>query len=349
MPDQTLVLLTPAFAAYEGDAWLPGVEAFVRASNEIHPGLKIIVISFHFPVQVEREYNWYGNRVVAIGGAHKRGKIRSLMRWKQVWSELDRIRAKHNIVGIFSMFCSECAFVGHFYARRHNLKHRIWVMGQDARKSNNQVRRIRPKPEELICISDFLLREFERNHGIRPAYMIPYGMPETIQASQRERDIDILATGSLIALKQYDWLIELVGHLLPVHPKIHAVLVGEGEERRHLEGLIHQKNLQHHIRLAGRIPHAEVLAMMRRSRLFFHPSSYEGLGLVCLEALSVGTEVLSRCRPFDREIPHWHIADTLPQMKEAAAQLLDAHSEPFVTVPFEAKAMAKEVLECFGL
>lgn len=349
MPDNVLVVLTPAFAAFEGDAWLPGVESFVRACKEVQPDLKIEILSFHFPVREDRRYAWYGNEVIAFGGEHKKGKIRSIMRWKQVWAELDRIRLKGGLVGIFSMFCSECAFVGHYYARRHKLQHRIWVMGQDARKSNNQVRRIRPKPEELICISDFLLREFERSHGIRPAFMIPYGIPEMKSLPDKTRDIDILAVGSLISLKQYDWLIEVVEHLLPRFPRLHAVLVGEGEERGFLEGLIRQKRLQHHVRLAGRIPHQEVFSIMQRSRLLLHPSSYEGLGLVCLEALSAGAEVLSRCKPFDRDIEHWHIADSLNDMKAMAEQILSASSELFTSIPFEANTTAAEVLRLFDL
>jgi glycosyltransferase involved in cell wall biosynthesis len=350
MAEPVFIVLTPAFAAFEGDAWVSGVEDFVRGCNQVAPSLKIKVLSFHFPVKDESEYTWFGNDVVTFSGAHKRGKIRSLMRWKHVWARLDSIRARHEIVGMLSIFCSECAFVGHYYARRHGLNHKIWVMGQDARKSNNQVRRIRPKAEELICISDFLVSEFERNHSIRPQHMIPCGiLKDHFSESSVPRDIDILCVGSLIPLKQFELLIDVVKELRIDFPNINAYLVGGGPERKGIETAIHAAGLQHHIHLTQRIPHDEVLSMMKRCKVLLHPSSYEGLGLVCLEGLASGAQVISFCKPFDREIQNWHVVSSLDDMIVQSRKLLQEPILGECVMPFEAKETANGILNLFGL
>src|SRR5215217_1528660 len=205
-----LIILSPAFAANESDNWLPAQQHFVRAVNRNFPALKVIILTFHFPVQQQREYEWHDNRVITFSSGMK-GKINSLILWKRVWSELKHLNRDHRLIGIFSFFCSECAFIGHYFSRRYRLKHYIWVLGQDARKENYQVRRIKPSADELVCISDSLVREFEKNHGIRPAHMIPIGVTAaTAIDTTVKRTIDLIGAGSLIPLKQYDVFIEVV-------------------------------------------------------------------------------------------------------------------------------------------
>ncbi|MBK9485561.1 MAG: hypothetical protein IPO01_10185 [Chitinophagaceae bacterium] len=63
------------------------------------------------------------------------------------------------------------------------------------------------KAEELIALSDFLQTEFEKNYGIKPAFVIPPGIDSKQFISPiKEKDIDLLAAGSLIPLKQFEIL-----------------------------------------------------------------------------------------------------------------------------------------------
>ncbi len=41
----------------------------------------------------------------------------------------------------------------------------------------------------------------------------------------------------------------------------------------------------------------QVLKRMQRSKIFVHPSAYEGFGVVCLEALYAGAQVVSFVKP----------------------------------------------------
>jgi len=332
---KTLVFLSPAFAAYEGDNWLPSQANLVRTINKLYPSLKIVILSFHYPVTVQ-PYEWYGNRIIPFGN-NKTGKWQTVLRWRKVWNCLRSLKQQENILGIFSFFCSESAFAGHYFAQRNGLKHFIWVLGQDAKPGNKQVRRIKPAANELVCISDFLQNEFHRNYGIQPKHVIPIGIvPEYFSSVKPDRDIDLLGVGSLIPLKQYELLIDAVQIMVQQRPTLRAVIVGGGPEFGALQQKIEALQLEKNIRLVGEKSYGATLEWMQRSKLLLHPSAYEGLGMVNLEAIYTGAHAISFCQPFDHEIPHWHIVKDTAQMADKALHLLqnadtDYHSQqPFL-------------------
>src|SRR4051812_39745344 len=143
---ETLVILTPAFAVND-ENWLAPQAEFVRKVNELLPALHIVILVFHFPIVQQRRSTWFGNDIVAFNGGRK-GGFKSLFRWAGVWRELKKIKREHSVLGLFSFFCSESAFIGHYFALRYKLKHYLWVLGQDARKDNNQVARMKPNAGE---------------------------------------------------------------------------------------------------------------------------------------------------------------------------------------------------------
>lgn len=346
---RTLVILSPAFAEQESDSWLPGQEGFIRMLNKIYPKLKIIILTFHFPLVSEKKYSWHGNEVIAFNG-NMRGGWQSVKRWQQVWSTLKTLSKTYPLVGIFSFFCSECAFVGHYFSRLHHLPHYIWVLGQDAKADNKQVKRIRPAADELITISDFLVREFEHNHHIKPQHVIPIGIDATqFPAIHNERTIDILGVGSLIKLKQFDVFLDVVQAITEKLPHLKVMLCGDGPEEPFIRNKIVALQLQDKITLAGKLPQPEVISLMQRSKILLHPSAYEGFGMVCAEALYAGAHVVSFCKPMDRDVSHWHTVENVPEMIKQTLALLQLESladHPVMT--FAMEDTAKQIMQRFG-
>jgi hypothetical protein len=70
-------------------------------------------------------------------------------------------------------------------------------MGQDADKTNQYVKRIRPGDQELIAISDFIKEEFQKNHNITPKHIIPIGVKP--QSGPGKRDIRLIDTTKAIS------------------------------------------------------------------------------------------------------------------------------------------------------
>jgi glycosyltransferase involved in cell wall biosynthesis len=196
-------------------------------------------------------------------------------------------------------------------------------LGPGCKKNNNYVKRIPPRSDELAVLSDFLQDEFEKNHGIRPGHVVPPGINSKQFGKEiLKKDIDIVAAGSLIPLKQYDIFIEAIAEVRKQVPGLTAMLIGEGPEKSKLQSLIAKHELESNIILTGELSHADTLKMMQRTKIFLHPSSYEGFGIVCLEALCAGAHVISFVKPMHTEIINWHIASGQQDMIQKSIEIL---------------------------
>ena len=217
---EILIILSPGFPESEADSTcLPMQQQFVRALKEMHPELDIVVLTFQYPYH-RKEYNWFEIKVIPFGGRNKGGFHKLLLRNK-INSTLKKLYRERKIVGLFSFWYNECAFIGKKFAAKYGVKHYCWILGQDARKGNKYPKLLPPLSNELVALSDFIQNEFERNHGIKPQFVIPPGIDETLFSSiPKEKDIDLLGVGSLIPLKQYDIFLEIVMELKKQMPRI---------------------------------------------------------------------------------------------------------------------------------
>lgn len=318
---KTLVILTPGFAKDETDSTcLPLQQQLIKALKEINPQLNIIILSFNYPFHTEK-YTWFNTTIIPFNNK-TRGLHKLLLRLK-VNSVLKNIHKESSIAGLLSFWYGECAAIGSRFANKHDLKHFCWILGQDAKKENRYPLRSRLRSDELVALSDFLQTEFEKNHGVKPGHLIPAGINTQFFNNEKEKDIDILAVGSLIRLKQYDIFVETVAEIKKQIPGIRAMLIGKGPEKDKLQKLIAQLGLPSNIILAGELPYPEVIERMQRAKVFLHPSSYEGFSGVCLEAVYASGHVISFCKAMEQEIEHWHVASSKEEMIQKAIAILE--------------------------
>ncbi|HET9276946.1 MAG TPA: glycosyltransferase [Flavitalea sp.] len=326
-PRKTLVILTPAFPGSESETvWVRPKQLFVRKLQESFPSLQIIILSFNYPFHTS-EYRWHGISVFGFNGMYTR-KLKRLYLWIRVWRKLKELNKQLSLLGIFSFWCGECALVGKKFADRYGLKHFTWISGMDAKKENKLMKWIRPDENELVAMSFFLQNEFQKNHLVKPRHVIPIGIDpfEYSEITADSRDVDILGVGTLNPFKQYDVFINIIKDITVSFPEVKAVICGEGDDRPRLEAMIKELRLENNISLTGLIPHADVLNLMQRSRVFLHPSSYEGFGAVCLEALYAGAFVISFCDPMHLSVDRWHIAKNPGEMKNKAMEILESNN-----------------------
>jgi glycosyltransferase involved in cell wall biosynthesis len=346
---QTLVILSPGFPENEADSTcLPFLQNFIIEINTQFPLLNIEVLAFDYPF-ISTTYLWKSNTVHSFNG-FKKNRIKKLVKWFFIWQKLNHLKRKNNLIGILSLWCGECAYIGNKYAKRNRIKHYSWILGQDAKKENHYVNRIKPFPETLIAISDFIQTEFKKNHGIASLHTIPLGIAiDKFAKDNYKRDIDILGVGSLIPLKQYDLFIEIIHHLKTYFPNIKAVLCGKGPEEEKLLQLVEKYHLQQNVLLTGELSHGEILQQMKRSKILLHPSLYEGFSAVCLEALYAGTAVVSFCRAMKKEIPNWYIVNTKTAMfTKVLALLNDTSLENTSVTAFTIQDTAKQMMQLYN-
>lgn len=347
-PVKTLVILSPGFAKDENDTTcIPTQQHLIRAIKKLNPGLHIIVLAFQYPY-FKKKYIWFDAEAIAFDGRN-RGGISKLLLRRKILMELRKIHQTHSLVGILSFWYGECALVGEKFSRKYHIKHYCWLWGQDAKKENKYPSVVSLRSNELVALSDFLQVEFERNHGIRPQLVIPPGVdPFELDSGSLIRDIDLIAAGSLIPLKRYDLFIEIVAGIKKYIPGIKAVLVGDGPEKNSLVSMISDKELQSNITLYGEMNHPDLLRLMQRSKIFLHPSSFEGFGIVCIEALSAGCDVISFVRPMHQDINNWHFVNTKEEMVQNTLQLLQKGKTSFECIlPFTIAQTATSVLNLF--
>jgi glycosyltransferase involved in cell wall biosynthesis len=295
-------------------------QRFVETLTGLFPGLNVVIISFQYPF-FEKAYSLLGATVISCNGRN-RGGIRGYFLKNKVKRILSALYKRENIIGILSFWHGSCAEIGESFANKHGLLHYCWVLGQDARKSNAMAAHAPISGENLVALSDTLREEYEKSHGIRPLTVIPPGLDIMKGNNQVKRDIDILGAGSLIPLKQYEVFLQVIAGIKKTIPGISCILCGEGPERAKLEALIDSLELSSNVKLAGEIPQPEVLQLMQRTKIFLHPSSYEGFSGVCQEALAGGAHVISFCAAMKDEIKQWHIVRDEKEMEDKALELL---------------------------
>jgi len=342
------VILTPGFPASEEDsACLPAQQAFVNSVLKQDPQLQVLILAFQYPFY-ESEYDFHGATVFSFNGRNKGGWHRLLL-WRKIWKRLQWVHQQYRIQGLISFWYGERCFIGNRFEKKYGLPHFCWILGQDARAGNKYVQRTQAPTSRLIAMSDFLANEFKRNYHFRPAHIIPNGVEPLIEDPPGFRDIDVLGVGSFISLKQFDIFINCISAARSNFPQLRAVLCGKGPEKKALLQMITDKNLQQHVRLLDELPHQDVLALMQRSRILLHPSSYEGFSTVCVEALAAGARVISFCRPMEAAISQWHTVSSVMEMNEALRSLLsDPDHYHLPVIPYRMDDSAKRMLALFA-
>jgi len=348
-PQKTLIILSPGFPSDENDSTcIPPQQVFVAALKDNYPALEIIVIAFQYPFK-NQIYQWKGIHVIPLNGKNK-GKLQRLFVWLRARKILKKINKEKNVVGLLSFWCSECALVGSRFANSNHLKHFSWILGQDALPTNNLVKFVKPQAQDLIALSDFLQYEFYTHHHIKPAHVIPCAIdPALFHFQKKERTIDVLGVGSLIPLKGYDVFIEIIRDLKQQLPSLRAMICGKGPEQEKLKRMINDYGLSENVLLVGEKQHAHVLHLMQEAKVLLHPSSYEGFGAVCIEALYAGAHVISFVRPMIEPIQQWHIVKTKDEMKQMLRQLLTSAVLPHESIlPFSVDTTTRSMMKLFN-
>lgn len=100
----------------------------------------------------------------------------------------------------------------------------------------------------------------------------------------------LVAIGSLLDCKGHSDLIAALPKVLERH-RVRLVIAGEGAERGRLESQISGLQLQSHITLLGY--RKDAMRWMQAADVLVHPSHFEGLSLVLIEAQMLGVPIVA--------------------------------------------------------
>lgn len=98
----------------------------------------------------------------------------------------------------------------------------------------------------------------------------------------------ILSVGNLEMIKGHKYLIEAIKKVAKREKNSICLVVGSGNQKKYLEGLIDRLHLNDYIKLVGGKPHTEIPLWMNACDVFVLPSLNEGNPTVMFEALGCG-------------------------------------------------------------
>ena len=113
-----------------------------------------------------------------------------------------------------------------------------------------------------------------------------------------EETSTILHVARLVEVKGTAYLIRAFAQLAGHFPEIELAIIGDGPLRTALQSLAESLGVGPRVRFLGALPHAQVLAWMRKAACLALPSvrtrsgRVEGLGMVMLEAAATGVPVI---------------------------------------------------------
>jgi glycosyltransferase involved in cell wall biosynthesis len=113
--------------------------------------------------------------------------------------------------------------------------------------------------------------------------------PQFSPQGERSESPLVVAVGRLVPVKRFHLLIEALVAMKDDHPRLEAVIAGEGYERPSLEALIRRSGAESWISLPGFVSEEELIDLYRRAWLVASTSLREGWGMTVTEAGACGT------------------------------------------------------------
>lgn len=108
---------------------------------------------------------------------------------------------------------------------------------------------------------------------------------ELIQGISNNEGTLIVSISNLFPMKGIRYNILAINELIKDYKDIKYIIIGDGPEKKDLEGLVDELNLRNHIVFKGNIDHKIAMEYLKVSDIFSMPSYRETLGLVYLEAM----------------------------------------------------------------
>jgi rhamnosyl/mannosyltransferase len=165
------------------------------------------------------------------------------------------------------------------------------------------LKRVLKAADKIICLSEPQKKLIAEKYSLplESIAVIPNGVANKYFVGKPTTENTIprlLFVGRLAPQKNLSLLIKAVAQM---QVNVQVDIVGDGEEREHIESLIQQYNLQN-VTLHGKKTGEDLITLYRSADVFVLPSLKEGVSLAMLEALAAGLPVVASDSPELRQI-----------------------------------------------
>lgn len=108
-----------------------------------------------------------------------------------------------------------------------------------------------------------------------------------------DRELVLISVGRLAREKNWRTLLTAVIQVMKQRDHVRFVLIGEGDERKHLEKMAQAAGLSGRVTFAGLVSFDEVISYLTAADLFCFASVSETQGLVTMEAMAAGLPIVA--------------------------------------------------------
>lgn len=157
-----------------------------------------------------------------------------------------------------------------------------------------QVKRALKSCDVAACVSVFS-EEASKVMGAKRTVRIPNGIDlKKFKFFDGQRnEFELVTTSTLIPRNGIDVLIESLPAVIKKFPKTHLKIAGDGPLKGELVKRINQLGIAEHVTFLGTLNHDKVPALVKKAHLFVRPSRFEGFGVSFIEAMALGTPVVT--------------------------------------------------------
>ncbi|MBX4210688.1 glycosyltransferase family 4 protein [Candidatus Parcubacteria bacterium] len=157
---------------------------------------------------------------------------------------------------------------------------------------------------DKIIVPSFYLRNIisgwgvntKKIHVIYNAFQEPPFLKESKWQARETLGLSghiILSVGRLVPWKGFAALIELLPKLIKKIPDAKLLIAGSGPDEKKLTELAEFLHVKNNVFFLGKVPHEKLLHYYRAADVFVLNTAYEGFSHQVLEALSLGTPVVT--------------------------------------------------------
>lgn len=151
------------------------------------------------------------------------------------------------------------------------------------------------KANKMVVVSHSLQEILSNEFNIKSVYIPNIVDFESFKykISKNNNRFTFISVGNLIYRKRMDLVVDAFIRTFKFNNNVYLIIVGEGEERKRIEEIIHKNNFEDRIALTGRLPRYKIGEYMAESKCFVLPSQAETFGVVYAEAMGAGLPVIA--------------------------------------------------------
>lgn len=178
------------------------------------------------------------------------------------------------------------------------------------------------KADKILVVSEYTKNIIIKNHQIDEKKFVLF--PNTFDPifdwpSKFQKNINLINkyaihTNSKVLItvsrleysekyKGYDNVIEVLPEILKLYPNLKYLIIGKGDEKEllRINKLIEKNNLQNNVLLTGFVSDSDLIDYYLLGDVFVMPSKKEGFGIVFIEAILCGLQVIAGNKDASKE------------------------------------------------